>query len=175
MMESNGKNINTSGEYIEVSTSPLLFGGHGQLSQHAFFQAFHQGHDVLPIDFIGVLDKNSEAQNFLLINMLAQSAALMTGNHEGEKMSFCEGNRPSTTILLKQLTASSLGQLLALYEHMIYVQSVIWDINCFDQPGVELGKRMARKIGDYMHEGKLHKINLDQSTQEILKRVLDND
>ena len=99
----------------------------------------------------------------------------MTGNHEGEKMSFCEGNRPSTTILLKQLTASSLGQLLALYEHMIYVQSVIWDINCFDQPGVELGKRMARKIGDYMHEGKLHKINLDQSTQEILKRVLDND
>lgn len=175
MMESNGKNLNTNGEYIEVSTSPLLFGGHGQLSQHAFFQAFHQGHDILPIDFIGVLDKKSEAQNFLLINMLAQSAALMTGNHEGEKMSYCEGNRPSTTILLKELTASSLGQLLALYEHMIYVQSVIWDINCFDQPGVELGKRMARKIGDYMQEGKLHKINLDQSTQQILKRVLDND
>lgn len=175
MMESNGKNLNSNGEHIEISTSPLLFGGHGQLSQHAFFQAFHQGHDVLPIDFIGVLDKNSEAQNFLLINMLAQSAALMTGNHEGEKMSYCEGNRPSTTILLKELTASSLGQLLALYEHMIYVQSVIWNINCFDQPGVELGKRMARKIGDYMHEGKLHKINLDQSTQAILKRVLDND
>jgi glucose-6-phosphate isomerase len=172
MMESNGKMHDINGDEIPSSTSPWLFGEHGQLSQHAFFQAFHQGRDILPIDFIGVLADESENQDFLLINMLAQSAALMNGNDDGDKQSYCPGNRPSTTFLLKELTADSMGQILALYEHMIFVQSVIWNINCFDQPGVELGKKIARKIVDHMQDGNLKQMNLDQSTEQLLSRVL---
>ena len=172
MMESNGKMTDINGEHLPFSTSPWLFGEHGQLSQHAFFQAFHQGKDVLPIDFIGVIEQKSESQDFLLINMLAQSAALMNGNDDGEKQCYCPGNRPSTTILLKEMSASSLGQLLALYEHMIFVQSVIWNINCFDQPGVELGKRIARNIVEHMQQGNIKNMNLDQSTEQLLSRVL---
>jgi glucose-6-phosphate isomerase len=175
MMESNGKMVDVDGNRIEMSTAPWVFGGHGQLSQHAFFQAFHQGNDVLPIDFIGVLDKGSESQNFLLINMLAQSSALMNGNDDGDKQSFCPGNRPSTTLLLKTLSASSLGQLLALYEHMIFVQSVLWNINCFDQPGVELGKQIAKQIVQHMNNDSLEQIHLDKSTSQLLARVLKND
>ena len=107
--------------------------------------------------------------------MLAQSAALMNGSKEGEVQNHCPGNRPSTTFLLKEISASSLGQLLALYEHMIFVQSVIWNINCFDQPGVELGKNIARNIVDHMHEGTLKDMHLDQSTEQLLSRVLQDD
>jgi len=172
MMESNGKMIDQNGRNLDISTSPWVFGDHGQLSQHAFFQTFHQGNDILPIDFIGVIDKNSENQNFLLINMLAQSAALMNGNKSNNIQNLCPGNRPSTTILLKELTPSSLGQLLAMYEHMIFVQSVIWNINCFDQPGVELGKNIAKNIVSHLKDGTLGDINLDKSTKQLLNRVL---
>jgi len=172
MMESNGKMIDVNGNPVNNVTSPWLFGDHGQLSQHAFFQAFHQGKDILPIDFIGVLSEQSESQDFLLINMLAQSAALMNGNKNGSKHCYCPGNRPSTTILLKKLSASSLGQLLALYEHMIFVQSVIWNINCFDQPGVELGKNIARNIVEHMQNNSLDSMDLDQSTKQLISRVL---
>ena len=179
MMESNGKMHDVKGEHLQHSSSPWLFGDHGLLSQHAFFQAFHQGNDVLPIDFVGVLDKQDasqdSSQNYLLISMLAQSAALMNGSKEGEVQNHCPGNRPSTTFLLKEISASSLGQLLALYEHMIFVQSVIWNINCFDQPGVELGKNIARNIVDHMHEGTLKDMHLDQSTEQLLSRVLQDD
>lgn len=179
MMESNGKMHDVQGKHLQHSSSPWLFGDHGLLSQHAFFQAFHQGNDVLPIDFIGVLDEKGasqdSSQNYLLISMLAQSAALMNGSKEGEVQNHCPGNRPSTTYLLKEISASSLGQLLALYEHMIFVQSVIWNINCFDQPGVELGKNIARNIVDHMHDGTLKSMHLDQSTEQLLSRVLHDD
>lgn len=179
MMESNGKMHDIEGRHLQHSSSPWVFGDHGLLSQHAFFQAFHQGNDILPIDFIGVLDKaeasNDSSQNYLLINMLAQSSALMNGSEEGNVQNHCPGNRPSTTFLLKEVTASSLGQLLALYEHMIFVQSVIWNINCFDQPGVELGKNIARNIVDHMHNNSLKEMHLDQSTQQLLSRVLQDD
>jgi len=179
MMESNGKMYDMNGKQLQHSSSPWLFGGHGLLSQHAFFQAFHQGNDVLPIDFIGVLDdenaSHDSSQNYLLINMLSQSAALMNGSNDGEIQNHCPGNRPSSTLLLKEITASSLGQLLALYEHMIFVQSVIWNINCFNQPGVELGKNIARNIVDHMHEGTLKEMHLDQSTTQLLSRVLNDD
>jgi glucose-6-phosphate isomerase len=153
-----------------------LFGDHGLLSQHAFFQAFHQGNDVLPIDFIGVLDdKNASqdsSQNYLLINMLSQAAALMNGCQQGKVQNHCPGNRPSTAILLKEVSASSLGQLLAMYEHMIFVQSVIWNINCFDQPGVELGKSIAKNVVEHMHNGTLKDMHLDASTAQLLAKVL---
>ncbi|MBL4773189.1 MAG: glucose-6-phosphate isomerase [Alcanivoracaceae bacterium] len=171
MMESNGKMRDVNGNSMQASTSPWLFGEHGQLSQHAFFQAFHQGKDILPIDFIGVLAHKSDSQDFLLINMLAQSAALMHGNDDGDKQCYCPGNRPSTTYLLKEMTASSLGQLLALYEHMVFVQSVIWNINCFDQPGVELGKKVARNITKHMKQGSLKGMNFDKSTEQLLSRI----
>ena len=175
MMESNGKMLDINGDHLNISTSPWLFGDHGQLSQHAFFQAFHQGKDTLPIDFIGVMGEKCDAQDFLLINMLAQSAALMDGNDSGTKQNYCPGNRPSTTLLLKKLSAHTMGQLLALYEHMIFVQSVIWNINCFDQPGVELGKKIARNIVEHMKSGSIQQMQLDQSTQRLLTRVLNND
>jgi glucose-6-phosphate isomerase len=175
MMESNGKMHDVNGEEVSVSTSPWLFGDHGQLSQHAFFQAFHQSKDVLPIDFIGVLGPQTESKKYLLINMLAQSAALMNGSDHDEKQFNCPGNRPSTTILLKELTPSSLGQLLAMYEHMIYVQSVIWNINCFDQPGVELGKTIARNIVEHIQDDTLEEVHLDKSTQQLLAKVLEHE
>ena len=175
MMESNGKMHDVNGEEVSISTSPWLFGDHGQLSQHAFFQAFHQSKDVLPIDFIGVLGPQTESRKYLLINMLAQSAALMNGSEHDEKQFNCPGNRPSTTILLNELTPSSLGQLLAMYEHMIYVQSVIWNINCFDQPGVELGKSIARNIVEHIQDNTLEEVHLDTSTQQLLAKVIEHE
>jgi len=174
MMESNGKMIDINGQNLSHSTSPWVFGDHGQLSQHAFFQAFHQGNDELPIDFIGVNEADDPNQDFLLINMLSQSAALMAGKDGGNLHNHCPGNRPSTTFLINSLTPSSLGQLLALYEHMVFVQSVIWNINCFDQPGVELGKKMAREIVKHMQDDNIEQMNLDKSTYKLLSRVLKN-
>ena len=107
--------------------------------------------------------------------MLAQSAALMNGSEHDEKQFNCPGNRPSTTILLNELTPSSLGQLLAMYEHMIYVQSVIWNINCFDQPGVELGKSIARNIVEHIQDNTLEEVHLDTSTQQLLAKVIEHE
>lgn len=174
IMESNGKSTDIDGKPVKHSTSAFIFGEHGQLSQHAFFQAFHQGTGTLPIDFIGVLEENDPNQDFLLINMLSQSAALMSGENNKDAYNNCPGNRPSTTFLINKLTPSSLGQLLALYEHMTYVQSVIWNINCFDQPGVELGKKIAREVVTHMDEDSLDQMKLDQSTHQLLSRALNN-
>ena len=175
MMESNGKACDIDGQDFQHLTSPCVFGGHGQLSQHAFFQAFHQGNDISPIDFIGVKKSESKAQELLLINMLAQSAALMQGKKDLENnANSCKGNRPSTVFLLEELTPRSLGQLLAIYEHMVFVQSVIWNINCFDQPGVELGKSIAKEIQLHHNKGTLDEMSLDNSTLELLKKILND-
>ncbi|VAW48149.1 Glucose-6-phosphate isomerase [hydrothermal vent metagenome] len=171
MMESTGKMHNVDGEVINYPTSPWVFGDHGQLSQHAFFQAFHQGVDALPLDFIGVLEHNSPSQDFLLFNLIAQGAALMQGKEEDHSMKGCPGNKPSTTLLLKNMSAKSVGQLLAMYEHMIYTQSVIWNINCFDQPGVELGKSIARDIQEHVENNTLNDMALDPSTVALIKKV----
>ncbi|KAA3640281.1 MAG: glucose-6-phosphate isomerase [Proteobacteria bacterium] len=170
MMESTGKMYNNAGQAIDYPTAPWVFGDHGQLSQHAFFQAFHQGLDALPLDFIGVIDE-SPNQQFLLYNMLAQSAALMQGRQQDDRMTGCPGNKPSTTLLLKRMDAKAIGELLAMYEHMVYTQSVIWDINCFDQPGVELGKAMAKNIQEYVTRGSLNQLDLDPSTVSLINQV----
>lgn len=170
MMESTGKMHNNAGQVINYATAPWVFGDHGQLSQHAFFQAFHQGLDALPLDFIGVID-NSPNQQFLLFNMLAQGAALMQGRDEDDSMTGCPGNKPSSTLLLQRMDANAIGQLLAFYEHMVYSQSVIWDINCFDQPGVELGKTLARDIQRHVQNQTLNQTALDPSTLTLIKKV----
>jgi glucose-6-phosphate isomerase len=173
MMESAGKMHNVHGEVINYPTTPWVFGDHGQLSQHAFFQAFHQGIDALPLDFIGVLEHKSPSQDFLLFNLIAQGAALMQGKEEDHSMKGCPGNKPSTTLLLKNLSARSVGQLLAMYEHMIYTQAVIWNINCFDQPGVELGKSIARDIQEHVENNTLNEMALDPSTLALIKKVME--
>jgi glucose-6-phosphate isomerase len=154
VMESNGKSVNRQGEFIGYDTAPVIFGEPGTDAQHSLFQMFHQGSDVVPLCFIGVIHPDhddSEAHACLLANLLAQATALATGTDGlGRKVEdvhrYMPGERPSEIILLKRLNAHTLGQLLALYEHKVFVESVIWDINAYDQFGVELGKVVARTI-----------------------------
>ena len=154
-MESNGKSVDSQGRRIDYATSPVLFGEPGTDAQHSLFQMFHQGTDIVPLSFIGVIQPDhddKEAHAGLLANMLAQATALATGTaglSGGETLDVhrqMQGERPSEVILLDRLTPYSLGQLLALYEHKVFVESVIWDINPFDQFGVELGKVVAKNI-----------------------------
>jgi glucose-6-phosphate isomerase len=151
-MESNGKGVTVDGG-LAGPTSPVVWGAEGTNAQHAFFQQLHQGPDVVPVDFIGVLEDSEarpELHKALLANLFAQGAALMAGD-PGAALPHKRfpGGRPSTTILLPRLDAASLGALIALYEHKVYVAATLWGINPFDQWGVELGKVIA---GDILKE-----------------------
>ena len=146
VMESLGKSVQLSGDAVDVDTVPVWWGGAGTDTQHSFFQALHQGTQVVPADFIGVLQADHpHAQNHaaLLANLLAQTEALANGQGSDDPHRRYPGNRPSTLFLLDALTPRSLGMLVALYEHSVYLQSVLWGINAFDQFGVELGKQVA--------------------------------
>ncbi|NND45613.1 MAG: glucose-6-phosphate isomerase [Xanthomonadales bacterium] len=165
IMESNGKSMSLGGQPVACATSPLVFGEPGTEAQHSLFQALHQGTDIAPLHFVGVIRPahgDPEAHEELLANMLAQATALATGRSAEETRgkfdggsaddeallahrSF-EGNRPSELLLVDELDPHHLGALLALYEHKVFVESVIWDINAFDQWGVELGKTLAPGI-----------------------------
>jgi glucose-6-phosphate isomerase len=148
-MESLGKSVRQDGAPAGVATAPVLWGGVGTSSQHSFFQALHQGTDSVPIDFIGVArpaHPYAGSQDALLSHLLAQGQALANGLESADAQRAYPGNRPSTTILLDELSPSSLGMLLALYEHSVFVQGTIWGINPFDQWGVELGKRIAGEL-----------------------------
>lgn len=149
-MESNGKAVTKSGEAVSTKTGPIIFGEPGTDAQHSFFQWLHQSPDVVPVDFIAAVNTpygNETQQRMLLANLLAQSEALMTGKTSPtEPHRHFSGNRPSTMILLDKLTPATLGMVLALYEHKVFVQGAIWDINSFDQWGVELGKVLAKTI-----------------------------
>ena len=152
-MESNGKNVDRNGNRVGYETGPVVFGAPGTDCQHSFMQLVHQGTSLTPCDFIGVrkpLSPHAEQHRMLLANMEAQAQALMIGrdlkNSGGNPHKAFEGNRPSNTIMLERLDAYHLGMLLALYEHKIFVQGVIWNINSFDQWGVELGKVLAAGI-----------------------------
>jgi glucose-6-phosphate isomerase len=161
-MESLGKRATVHGDVIDgYDTGQIVFGSAGTDAQHAYFQLLHQGTRLVPVDFIGFAlgeDGSDEQQRLLLANLLAQSAALAVGRDaasllaEGVGPSLVPhrafpGGRPSTVILAPALTPSTLGQLLALYEHTTYVQAVLWGVNAFDQFGVELGKEMATSLG----------------------------
>lgn len=149
-MESLGKSVDIHGNAIDYATSPIVWGAAGTNGQHAFFQLLHQGNQIVPIDFIAALEPEHdlvEHHNALLANCLAQSQSLMSGGDTGQGgHGQFKGNRPSNLLLIKKLTPYCLGELLALYEHKVFVQSVIWNINAFDQWGVELGKRMANDL-----------------------------
>ncbi len=146
VMESLGKAVTPAGEPVAVDTVPVLWGGAGTNAQHSFFQALHQGTQAVPADFIGVVNPvhdYRENHSALLSNLLAQAEALANGFESDDPQKSYPGNRPSTMLLLDALTPHSLGALIAMYEHSVYAQSVLWGINAFDQWGVELGKRIA--------------------------------
>ena len=167
-MESNGKRVNRDGEPVDYSTGPIIWGEPGTNGQHAFYQLIHQGTKLVPTDFLAPVDtKNPIGQHhmILLSNFFAQAEALMLGKNEQEVRVDLEkeglsgealeaalphrvflGNKPSNSILFQKLFPETLGALIAMYEHKIFVQSVIWNLNAFDQWGVELGKQLARKI-----------------------------
>jgi glucose-6-phosphate isomerase len=150
-MESNGKRVDRDGAPVAQATAPVVWGEVGTNAQHAFFQALHQGTDVVPVEFIGVArpdHDHSANHDALLANLLAQGAALAHGTNDTSLVParVCPGGRPSTTILLDRLTPESLGALLAMYEHRVHAQGVMWGINSYDQWGVELGKRIADRL-----------------------------
>lgn len=149
VMESLGKSVTQDGHPVACATVPAVWGGAGTDVQHSFFQALHQGTDTVAIDLIGVVrphHAHRDHHDALLANLLAQSEALANGEVGLEPHKGYPGGRPSSLILLDELTPAALGALLALYEHSVYVQSVIWGINAFDQWGVELGKRLAAQL-----------------------------
>ena len=179
IMESNGKSIRRDGSRVPYSTSPVIWGEPGTNGQHAFMQLLHQGTDVVPVDFIGFARSSADdaSRNELLFtNMLAQSQALAFGRMADELPESSvrphrtfEGNRPSTTIVAPELSASVLGQLIALYEHVTFFEGVIWDINSFDQWGVELGKELAQTLGSKLvNFSALDHPDLDSSTHTLL-------
>jgi len=149
VMESLGKSVRQDGQPTAVATVPVLWGGPGTSSQHSFFQALHQGTDTVPCDFIGIArpaHAHATSQDALLSHLLAQGQALANGFQSPDPQKSYPGNRPSNFLLLDELTPSSFGHLIALYEHSVFIQATLWGINPFDQWGVELGKRIAGEL-----------------------------
>jgi glucose-6-phosphate isomerase len=136
-MESNGKRVDRAGNPAGYATCPVVWGAEGTNSQHSFHQLLHQGTQVAPCDFIDIA-----SDKVLSANLRAQADALAFGDEGGQY----PGNRPSSILFLEKMDARNLGRLIALYEHKVFVQGIIWNLNSFDQPGVELGKAMAKKI-----------------------------
>ncbi len=184
-MESNGKQVTTEGERVEHSTSPVYWGEPGTNGQHSFYQLLHQGTRLVPCDFIGFRRPVGAADarhDLLMANLFAQGAALAFGRDSADvaregvdpatvaHRTF-HGNRPSTTLLAEQLTPRSLGSLVALYEHAVFVQAAIWNINPFDQWGVELGKEVARSVSAAIADpGHGSNDALDSSTRILIER-----
>ena len=184
-MESNGKRVDASGEALPFGTSPVLWGEPGTNGQHAYFQMLHQGTDVVPLEFVAVKKPRHALKghhDLLLANVLAQAQALMVGQSDpdtvgegsagggsGEGHRRFTGNRPSTFLLLDDLTPASLGALIALQEHRVFVSGSLWGINSFDQWGVELGKVLAKNIEPRLASGDV--TGLDGSTAGLLARL----
>jgi glucose-6-phosphate isomerase len=171
-MESNGKHVDHAGQALPYGTAPVLWGEPGTNGQHAFFQMLHQGTDVVPLEFVAVKNATHalpDHQALLLSNALAQAQALMVGKSDAGGHKNFAGNRPSTFILLEDLTPFNLGALIALQEHRVFVSGAVWGINSFDQWGVELGKVLAKDIHARIESGEL--AGLDASTAQLLQRI----
>jgi glucose-6-phosphate isomerase len=171
-MESNGKRVDARGRALAVQTSPVLWGEPGTNGQHAYFQMLHQGTDVVPVEFIAVKEPAHALPGHheqLLANALAQAQALMQGQRDAGGHKDFPGNRPSTFFILERLDPASLGALVAMYEHRVFVSGSIWGINSFDQWGVELGKVLARDIAPRLATGNAE--GLDPSTAGLLARL----
>jgi glucose-6-phosphate isomerase len=185
-MESNGKRVRRDGTPVAGKTGPIYWGEPGTNGQHSFYQLIHQGTHLIPCDFIGILQPARRVgphHDLLLANMIAQAEALAFGKTSDELKAegtpaelipakTFEGNRPSTTLLVNQLTPESLGTLVALYEHCVFTQGVLWDIDSFDQWGVELGKVLATRILPELEPGAKGPLTHDSSTNNLIRRAV---
>ena len=183
-MESNGKSVTAAGERVAAETAPVWWGEPGTNGQHSFYQLIHQGTRLVPCDFIGFcrpLDAPQDQHDLLMANLFAQSEALAFGKTADEVRAegtadalvphrCFEGNRPSNTILAQKLTPHVLGALVALYEHTTFVQGVIWDVDSFDQWGVELGKQLARRTEAEITAPDDPALSHDSSTNALIRR-----
>ena len=171
-MESNGKRVDAQGQALPFATAPILWGEPGTNGQHAYFQMLHQGTSVVPVEFVAVKHAAGSLPGHhpkLLANAVAQAQALMVGKSDSGGHKHFPGNRPSTFLLLDELTPASLGALLALQEHRVFVSGSVWGINSFDQWGVELGKVLAQDIELRIRSGDA--TGLDASTAGLLQRL----
>ncbi|WP_414040814.1 glucose-6-phosphate isomerase [Acidithiobacillus sp. M4-SHS-6] len=183
-MESNGKSVDETGQWLSIDTGPIIWGEPGTDGQHSFYQLIHQGTRLIPCDFIGFchpLSASAEQHELLMANLIAQTEALAFGKSAEELRSegvpeaqipfrTFAGNRPSSVLLVDALSPHSLGTLVALYEHSVFTQGIIWGIDSFDQWGVELGKLLAQRIVTDL-QGKTHHSH-DGSTSNLLERYL---
>jgi glucose-6-phosphate isomerase len=183
-MESNGKYITLDGTKAAYQTGPIYWGEPGTNGQHSFYQMIHQGTKLIPCDFIAFaqpLNPLGRHHDLLLANMFAQAEALAFGKTQQEVQAESapewlvshktfEGNRPSTTIFMEQLTPAALGKLVALYEHSVFTQGAIWNIDSFDQWGVELGKALAARIIPELETGAKCQLKHDSSTNTLIRR-----
>ncbi len=189
IMESNGKSVDRDGNKVNYETGTLIWGEPGTNSQHAFFQLIHQGTKLIPTDFIGYIESlygDKDHHDKLMSNYFAQTEALMNGKTEAEVLSefkgqtlspedisklapfkIFEGNKPTTSLLIQKLTPESLGELIAMYEHKIFVQGIIWNIYSYDQFGVELGKQLAKSILKELNEDPASSSH-DASTKNLI-------
>jgi glucose-6-phosphate isomerase len=183
-MESNGKHVTLTGEVVDYATGPVYWGEPGTNGQHSFYQLIHQGTLLIPCDFIGFcrsLNPLGEHHDLLMANVFAQTEALAFGKTADEVRAegtpeelvphrVFEGNRPTTTLLLEQLSPAALGKLVALYEHSVFTQGTIWEIDSFDQWGVELGKVLASRIAGELRAAGEPDLAHDTSTNALIRR-----
>ncbi len=183
-MESNGKHVDLAGKTVDYQTGPIIWGQPGTNGQHAFYQLIHQGTKLIPCDFIGfnqTLNPLGNHHDLLMANLFAQTEALAFGKTAAEVEAdgvpafqvahrTFEGNHPTNTLLLDQLTPQTLGRLIALYEHKVFVQGTIWHINSFDQWGVELGKVLAQRIIPELSDTTAPTLTHDSSTNTLIRR-----
>jgi glucose-6-phosphate isomerase len=183
-MESNGKHVDLEGRTVDYQTGPIIWGEPGTDGQHSFYQLIHQGTRLIPCDFIAfiqTLNPLGRHHDMLIANVFAQAEALAFGKTAEEVKAegtpdwlvphrVFEGNRPSNTLLLERLTPATLGRLVALYEHSVFTQGVIWQIDSFDQWGVELGKVLAQRIIPQLESGTEPKLEHDGSTNALIRR-----
>jgi glucose-6-phosphate isomerase len=183
-MESNGKHVTVVGERVDYETGPIYWGEPGTNGQHSFFQLIHQGTRLIACDFIGfcrTLNPLGDQHDLLIANLFAQSEALAFGKTAAEVKAegtpdglvphrTFEGNRPSNTFLAEQLTPATLGALIALYEHSVFVQGAIWNIDSFDQWGVELGKALAKRTAAEISGPVEPVLTHDSSTNALIRR-----
>ena len=163
-MESNGKSVNRFGEPVNYKTGPVIFGEPGTNGQHSFYQLLHQGTDIIPLQFVGFLDSQMEndvviegstSQKKLAANVTAQIMAFACGKDDDDQNKYFEGNRPSSLIIGKKLDPKALGALLAHFENKVMFQGFTWNLNSFDQEGVQLGKKLAKKVLAHETDGAL--------------------
>ena len=187
-MESNGKHVTLAGRHIDYQTGPIYWGEPGTNGQHSFYQLIHQGTRLIPCDFIAFVDALKplgQHHDILIANVLAQSEALAFGKTAAQVKAegtpdwlaphrVFEGNRPSNTIFAQRLTPETLGKLVALYEHSVFTQGTIWDIDSFDQWGVELGKVLAKRIIPELSGRNDPAANHDSSTANLIRRYREN-